>query len=727
MTVKLSDYAYQPPKADPTELKAGDITDVSDGVAVFVISLGSFFEWNSASTETPDDIHCIVPDSITPPAPGRWEIIEVDFVYNAQTGATYTLTHNDEDGIVSAQGTADQTYTLPSTATESIEEGWSTIVANNSDYILRISPQSLDTINGTAITSITVYPFQQVQIRKQTAGDPNAWEAIYSSKRNNRTIALAGVTYALKYSDFQTVFATTGTATINVLTANLPLIQVGFEFTASCRTGTLALSTDIGSFPVTSLFPGDSFTFLYIGSNTWIVRNSETNKAFGVATMITDATSSRILSAADSGKVINFTANGFVSVVIQQNTLTVGAQVQLILSGSGFASINLTPQTGVTIVGDNRFVKNDLVTLTQKTSNVWEVNVQNVAKQYEYVAGYSDVNTFSANDVVYASSLDGQTVIPGKTQWPTVEKITDITTQAPFGVAIGSVAADEVAMFLQRGVFVFTLATGGVSGDPVFVDATGVLTLTETTVIVGYVVSPLTATTYGVYIDVHHASTAASGLGTAAYKDSTDDAEDKVMALADTPTANDLVIFDVNGSGKNSGIQYTDVQLKSTTKELLAYQLFTPSTNGAQYLPSAVLANGACYPAWIFLAGQTQYVYGQLDLPSDYAALTNTFQIALSWFAQAGTAAQTCQWRVQAFLVGNGESINQSFGSVVNINDTLSGTSIMEDTGYSTDITPGGTAPSSTSKLQFRIYRNSADSLAASALLTSVKLLLPVA
>lgn len=200
----------------------------------------------------------------------------------------------------------------------------------------------------------------------------------------------------------------------------------------------------------------------------------------GGPVIITDSGSSRVLSSSDANKLINFTGNGngsgIINITINTGIAPANTQIFMLNSGNGEAIINATPVGGVTINGPIQFTKGNLIVATQIATNVWEITNGNSEGMYEFNVGFSGSSTFSAGNVVYASNFDGQTLISGKTQYPTVAKINDIS-QAPFGYALGSASANQSVVFLKRGTLFVTLEPGHLPGDYVYVNNAGALTL----------------------------------------------------------------------------------------------------------------------------------------------------------------------------------------------------------------------------------------------------------
>lgn len=377
MSVKLSNYAYEPPKANPSQLAAASVASVASGVVAFVISLTKYFYWSPTSTATPDNITVICPTSITPPAPGRW------LVYNA--GEDFTV-----------EEIATDTVTL-------------------------------------------------------TAG------------------------HVGKY---------------------------------------LVLTSD-----------GD--------------------------------------------------ASGIVSIVIDIDIAPVGAGFVIDYRGSGYCDINTTPIPGVILYGARQIVNGNVLAIKEIADNEWQISNAYQDQQYEYVAAYSDDDTFTIGDVVFAQ---GQQMAVGTTQFPTIEKMTNINTQSPFGVIAGSVGAKEATLVLKRGYISYDFGESVTPGSQVYIStSTFKITTTPAGNSIGVVLSNVFGTVYNVYINVNqpplYLTTSAVQPGDLAYGQRgnvlhkftidraancgvSDLAQSNLLSWnpVPTPSAGDIIIFDADNGAKSAGM-----------------------------------------------------------------------------------------------------------------------------------------------------------------------------
>lgn len=231
----------------------------------------------------------------------------------------------------------------------------------------------------------------------------------------------------------------------------------------------------------------------------------------GVFGIITESGNSRILSNSDVNKLINFTSNGdvngVINITINTGIASVGAKIFMVNTGNGEAIINATAVPGVTINGPIQFVNGNLIVATQVTTNTWEITNGNSESMYEYVTGFSGASSFAFGDVVYAQSFDSQNYINGRNQYPTVSLMSDVS-QVPFGIALGSISANQSANFLKRGTLKVGLEPGFSPGSYVYANNAGALTLissaiTGTKTVVGIVLNSDNVPDYIIYFDVN--------------------------------------------------------------------------------------------------------------------------------------------------------------------------------------------------------------------------------
>lgn len=104
-------------------------------------------------------------------------------------------------------------------------------------------------------------------------------------------------------------------------------------------------------------------------------------------------------------------------------------------------------------------------------------------------------------------------------------------------------------------------------------------------------------------------------------------------------------------------------------------------------------------------------------MPSNW--LGGTLQYQAYWTAAAGSAAETVIWGLQARAYVDGDDIDQAWGTAITISDALQATGKLHKTGASSALTVAGT-PQALAFVQFRIYRDVADTLAADAKLLGV-------
>lgn len=107
-------------------------------------------------------------------------------------------------------------------------------------------------------------------------------------------------------------------------------------------------------------------------------------------------------------------------------------------------------------------------------------------------------------------------------------------------------------------------------------------------------------------------------------------------------------------------------------------------------------------------------------MPADWDAGTITFKAV--WSAAAGTAAQTVEWNLQGRAYADDDAIDQAWGTAVEVSDALIATNDMHYTAESAAVTLAG-GPVAGELVQFRVFRDIADTLAADARLFGIRIL----
>lgn len=97
------------------------------------------------------------------------------FVYNAQTGTTYTLQASDEGKIVTLNNSSAITLTLPQQSTTTLPQGFNCIIRQLGAGTVTVAVEGSDTVNSKSSLTSLAAQYSEAQIDLQTAGSPNTW------------------------------------------------------------------------------------------------------------------------------------------------------------------------------------------------------------------------------------------------------------------------------------------------------------------------------------------------------------------------------------------------------------------------------------------------------------------------------------------------------------------------------------------------------------------------
>jgi hypothetical protein len=171
---------------------------------------------------------------------------------------------------------------------------------------------------------------------------------------------------------------------------------------------------------------------------------------------------------------------------------------------------------------------------------------------------------------------------------------------------------------------------------------------------------------------------------------------------------------------KNSAGNVIPIQTFKRELVVMANEMWPSTTAGCAALAQTELAtNKVNYKSLDFDQAAQEHAEFTVIMPDDWNASTITYKIW--WTAAGGSAAQTVEWNVQARAYANDDAFDGAWGTVIEVSDALIATSDIHVTSESSALTIANT-PSAGEIVQFRIYRDVADTLAADAKLLGIKL-----
>jgi hypothetical protein len=151
-----------------------------------------------------------------------------------------------------------------------------------------------------------------------------------------------------------------------------------------------------------------------------------------------------------------------------------------------------------------------------------------------------------------------------------------------------------------------------------------------------------------------------------------------------------------------------------------AYQMWPSTTNGSSAITKTeYTTNDQDLQSLDFDQTTQEHAQFTLVMPDDWNAGTITFKAW--WTAAAGSAAQTVEWNLQARAYANDDAIDAAWGTAIEVSDALIATGDIHVTSESAELTIANT-PSAGELVQFRVYRDIADTLAADARLLGIKI-----
>jgi hypothetical protein len=132
--------------------------------------------------------------------------------------------------------------------------------------------------------------------------------------------------------------------------------------------------------------------------------------------------------------------------------------------------------------------------------------------------------------------------------------------------------------------------------------------------------------------------------------------------------------------------------------------IYPSQTNGSsgvnQYETTTNKINYVCVE---FTDESQTYAEFDLIMPSNYDG--GTISYIVHWTAIAGTPSQTVMWELQGRALADNESIDQNFGSAIQISDAFQSSEVVHVTDESGSLTLAG-SPSGSRRVQFRLSRN---------------------
>lgn len=704
MSVKLSNYAYQPPKSNVAVLKAGDISNVAQGVAVYVISLDAFFEWNPSSTATPNDLTVICPNSITPPDPGRWILIGDSPKIQTESGNSRILNIGDIGTLINFTSDGDLSGIVSITVNLNItsEIGAQIFLLYTGKGYAELNQNP---IPGVVITGITQFAANQQITLTQIA--INTWVALTSNPNevweyvNGYTADSAFAVGDVVYASSEQIFAgMTMFPTISKMTSieeqspmGVIAVNAGTNETAKILKRGI-MSYDFGE----EVSPGD---LLYVDATTFQI--STHPSYFQIGRVLVNLVGTVYNVYIDVNQQTVYTSNQEATDGDLAQGWRNGIPTKFLLNDAA-SKATTNPAQAVVASVITPFVSGNFIKAAD-TAGTNQDSGKNSAS-FKTNGGAAQVALAGASDYQLTNPMPSTIFVTGAASDFTIKLGQLDSGQYNQGDNIVIANDNNWIMTVQAYAGSTTWCTVPAFGGTV-------LNLTNVSTAEGNIVPFVSNSISGAF-------------GQAAYKDVTDNSVPSVVSL-ESFTSGNLVIFNPNGSATDSGIAAADLMTKPTETTNQLFQIFSPLTNAAMYSPTATMSNGAVYPAFIFQNGVDSEIHGQIELPDNYS-ISNTFEIELYWFGTSGTVTDDVKFKIDAFIVNATGNLNQSYGTAVDVSQVLGATNTLRVTGYSDPVTPGGQSPSNQSLLKIRIRRTAADggALAAPALLTGLKFRHPI-
>lgn len=151
-----------------------------------------------------------------------------------------------------------------------------------------------------------------------------------------------------------------------------------------------------------------------------------------------------------------------------------------------------------------------------------------------------------------------------------------------------------------------------------------------------------------------------------------------------------------------------------------AYEMWPSTTAGSSAITKTeYTTNDQDLQSLDFDQTTQEHAQFTIIMPDDWNAGTITYKAW--WTAAAGTAAQTVEWNLQARAYANDDAIDGAWGTAIEVSDALIATADIHVTSESAALTIANT-PLAGELVQFRVFRDIADTLAADAKLLGIKL-----
>jgi len=154
--------------------------------------------------------------------------------------------------------------------------------------------------------------------------------------------------------------------------------------------------------------------------------------------------------------------------------------------------------------------------------------------------------------------------------------------------------------------------------------------------------------------------------------------------------------------------KYVDDNTRGTTryKMVMASEMWESATSGSSAITNQEFAaNGIDYRYLAFDPTSAEYAQTMITLPPDWNAGTITVQFF--WYTTGASSSASVVWGAQARAIGNGDLINQAFGTAQEVTDTSASTNTMyisPETAAITVDNAGAGEP-----IQVRVYRDPTD------------------
>lgn len=162
------------------------------------------------------------------------------------------------------------------------------------------------------------------------------------------------------------------------------------------------------------------------------------------------------------------------------------------------------------------------------------------------------------------------------------------------------------------------------------------------------------------------------------------------------------------GSGTVTVNGYDNIGSQTTTKRTIwvpAGAWIARTTNGAAVGTSETTTNKVMLRTFDFDQTTAEYIQCMIQMPKSWNEGTITYDVV--WTAASGSG--TVSWNLQAVATSEGDALDASFGTAIELEDALTTALDNHTTSESSAVTIAGT-PAEKDLVCFQLYRNPSDS-----------------